>query len=84
MTSSKPSLPIRLLFNEADLTRRAYAAYFRAGGDINPDSGRSGVRVHNDKLYVVLANVNGVLAVYRVRNNFVLKGLRRWPKALNG
>ena len=33
--------------------------------------------------YVVLRNVNGILSVYRVRNDGKLKGLRRWPAALN-
>jgi hypothetical protein len=31
---------------------------------------------------VVLENVNGPLAVYRVRNDRTLKRLRRWPKDL--
>jgi hypothetical protein len=34
------------------------------------------------KQYVVLENVNGVLAVYRVRNDGILKGLKRWPREL--
>lgn len=32
--------------------------------------------------YVVLENVSGILAVYRVRNDGKLKGLRRWPAQL--
>jgi len=33
--------------------------------------------------YVCLRNVNGTLAVYRVRNDGVLRRLRRWPKSFN-
>jgi hypothetical protein len=35
------------------------------------------------KQYVVLRNVNGVLAVYRVRNDGVLKRLKRWPAGVD-
>jgi hypothetical protein len=31
---------------------------------------------------VILENVNGVLADYRVRNDGIIKGLKRWPKEL--
>ena len=64
-----------------DLVRRALAAYFRGGADIQP-ANTSGVVEHEGKSYVVLHNVNGILAVYRVRNDGVLKGLKRWPKAI--
>jgi hypothetical protein len=30
----------------------------------------------------VLRNVNGVLAVYRIRNDGMLKRVRRWPQAV--
>jgi hypothetical protein len=62
-----------------DLTRRAFAAWFRAGNIEQPAS-TSGVREHEGKYYVVLENVNGTLAVYRVRNDEKLKRLRRWPQ----
>jgi hypothetical protein len=39
---------------------------------------------HNGRRYVVLQNVNGVLAVYRVRHDGILKRLRRWPKDIEG
>jgi hypothetical protein len=42
----------------------------------------SGVEQYDDKLYFVLKNVNGILAVYRVRNDGLLKRLQRWPGAL--
>lgn len=69
------------------LLRRAFAAYFRsakAEGAWSPDqpANTSYVTEHDGKRYVVLENVNGVLAVYRVRTSGVLKGLRRWPKAI--
>jgi hypothetical protein len=41
---------------------------------------------HEGLQYIRLTNVNGILAVYRVRivnGEPVLKGLKRWPAALN-
>lgn len=69
--------------NDSDsaLTRRAFAAYFRAGGTDQP-ANTSGVVTHNGRRYVALHNVNGVLAVYRVRNDGILRRLRRWPSEL--
>jgi hypothetical protein len=67
--------------DEQDVTRRAFAAYFRSGG-IDQPAKSSGVVEHNGKAYVVLENVNGILAVYRVRNDGMLKRLRRWPSDL--
>ncbi len=73
-----------LALDEADLQRRAFAAYFRAasGEDIDqPGAGNSGVEEHEGKFYVVLRSVRGILAVYRVRaHDGVLKRLKRWPK----
>ena len=78
------------MLNETDLTRRATAAYYRKG------SGQDGqvmqpspamLREHKGLHYVVLKNVRGVLAVYRVRivnGEAVLKGLKRWPSELEG
>ncbi|PWT82884.1 MAG: hypothetical protein C5B58_07465 [Acidobacteria bacterium] len=59
-------------------------AYFttalKAGGSADfPSSGASGLQEIEEKRYVVLRNVNSVLAVYRVRNDGILKRLRRWP-----
>jgi hypothetical protein len=65
-----------------DLTRRAFAAWFRSGG-IDQPSRWSGVEEHGGKNYVVLRNANGVMAVYRVRNDGKLKRLVRWPTALD-
>jgi hypothetical protein len=69
---------------DEDLTRRAFAAYFRSARSdgsvvVDQPGGGSGVVEHDGKLYVVLANVRGTLAVYRVRTSGQLKRLRRWP-----
>jgi hypothetical protein len=61
--------------------RRAFAAWFRSGGTDQP-AGYSDVEYHAGHRYVVLRNANGVLAVYRVRNDGMLKRLRRWPAEL--
>jgi hypothetical protein len=64
-----------------DVVERAFRAYFKAGGNIQPSNG-SGIQEVKGRTYVVLINVNGILAVYRVKNNGVLRGLKRWPRAL--
>ena len=48
-----------------------------------PASPDSGVERHKGKYYVVLRNVRGILKVYRLRPNGALKGLKRYPKALD-
>ena len=60
---------------------RAMAAYFRAGNTTQPANDSQEMEV-GGKTYVVLRNISGVLAVYRVRNDGVLKGLKRWPSAI--
>jgi hypothetical protein len=67
-----------------DLTRRAFAAYFRSEDDGDqPNSGLSGPVEHQGKTYVVLYSGRSrdaaPLAVYRVRTSGQLKRLRRWP-----
>jgi len=66
-----------------DLLRRPYAAYFRmargAAAD-QPSAAASGVLRRKGLWYVVLRNVRGTLAVYRVKNDGALRRLRRWPK----
>ena len=64
-----------------DLTKRAFAAYFKAGGDDQP-SNASGLVELGGKRYVVLHSGASVLAVYRVRNNGILKRMVRWPAQL--
>ncbi|MDE2081092.1 MAG: hypothetical protein KGI90_07060 [Burkholderiales bacterium] len=69
-----------------DLLRRAFAAYFRSaageGGVPLQPSKSSSVETIDGLDYVVLRNVKGPLAVYRVRNDGMLKGLKRWPAAI--
>jgi len=60
-----------------DLARRAQAAYFRTGGEQSVSDSR--VVEHDDKLYVVLRSATETLAVYRVRNDGVLRRMRRPP-----
>jgi hypothetical protein len=72
---------MKLVVNENDLSRRALAAYFRSGSTAQPTGGVV-VQEYDGKLYVVLSNVRGTLAVYRVRNDGMLKGLRRPPREL--
>ena len=67
--------------DEPKLLSRAMAAYFRAGNTIQP-ANESDVKDVGGKTYVALRNISGVLAVYRVRNDGVLKGLKRWPLAI--
>lgn len=69
--------------NTQDLVRRAFAAYFRAGGTDQP-ANTSDVREHAGLRYVVLRNVRGPLAVYRVKNDGLLRRLKRWPEAVAG
>ena len=73
---------------DSGLTARACAAYFRRAarsGVPSPDmpAGGGHVTEHDGKTYVVLSNVRGTLAVYRVRApSGQLKELRRWPRAV--
>lgn len=73
------------------LEQRALAAYYRAAkaisgnGSVNQPGSVEEVE-HDGLKYVRLANVNGTLAMYRVRivnGAPVLKGLKRWPAELN-
>ena len=66
---------------DTELERRALAAYFRNGGTDQPLGGADVVE-HEGKRYVVLSNLKGTLAVYRVRNNGMLKGMRRPPREI--
>lgn len=68
--------------DEDDLRRRAMGAYFRAGGTAQPADGGE-FRQHDGTGYVVLRNCNGVLAVYQVKKDGGLQGLKDWPDELN-
>ena len=71
------------------LEQRAMAAYFRSwngDGALNQPSVPQ-IHEHKGLRYVVLSNVSGTLAVYRVRTvngGAMLKGLKRWPAELDG
>jgi hypothetical protein len=69
---------------EQDIEQRAFAAYFRfTENALQPSRNLSGEETVNGKRYVVLRNTNGILAVYRVKPDGALKGLKRWPAALD-
>lgn len=75
--------------NLSSLEQRAFAAYFRSaaretGSVLQP--GDVEEIEHGGLTYIRLSNVNGTLAVYRVRvvnGKPVLKGLKRWPKEVD-
>jgi hypothetical protein len=75
---------------EDALKRRAHLAWFRIGGNSQqPNWDSSTVESCKNAItgkkvrYVALrSNTNGLLAVYRVRGNGMLKRLKRWPKEL--
>ncbi len=68
---------------ETELMGRALRAYFMMGNQDQP-SNTSGVeQATNGKAYVVLRNIRGILAVYRLRNDGILRRLRRWPDELD-
>ena len=74
--------------DHSELIRRATAAYFRAplDGGVRGQPSPGEVMEHEGLAYVRLSNINGTLAVYRVRivnGKPALKGLKRWPKALD-
>ena len=67
---------------EEDYVRRAIAAFLRNAGPnelVPMPANTSSVQEHKGKFYVELHNVNGTLAVYRIRNDGVLKRMKRWP-----
>ena len=65
-----------------ELKQRAFAAYFRSGGTEQPSSKSGSQKSTDGKEYVVLRNVNSILAVYRVKPDGVLKRLKRYPAEL--
>jgi hypothetical protein len=72
-----------LLLEDEEYVRRAIAAWFRGGGPgQSMPANTSSVVEYDGKFYVELHNVNGILAVYRIRNDGILKRLKRWPLEL--
>jgi hypothetical protein len=65
-----------------DLLSRAYAAYFRSGGVDHPSNSSDAI-IFGGKTYVVLCNVHGILAIYRVLNSGQLRRLRHYPAGLD-
>ena len=66
-----------------DFVTRALAAYFRSGGTPPPTSEACNVTAHEDRRYVVLRGASSIVAVYRIRNDGMLKRLTRWPDAID-
>ena len=67
-----------------DLTHRAIKAHTGKLGARQPAAALSGPATAGGLDYIVLRNLGGVLAVYRVLPiSKVLKRLKRWPAALN-
>lgn len=67
--------------DEESLVRRAHAAYRRAGGLDQPSS-ESGIESTGGKDYVVLRNIQGVMAVYSVEPDGSLKGQKEVPDGI--
>jgi hypothetical protein len=71
--------------SDQSIIARAFAAWFRSsaaiGTAIQPPQDSSVAEVAG-KRYVVLQNVKGILAVYRIMNAGQLKRLKRWPAEL--
>ena len=74
--------------NLSSIEQRALAAYYRGSSNSEGSISQPGEiqEVEHEGLqYVVLANTNGILAIYRIRTVNalpVLKRLKRWPAAL--
>jgi hypothetical protein len=67
----------------SEFTSRACRAWFKSGSNVDQPSNDSGEVSIAGKNYVVLRNVRGIMAVYRMRNDGALKRLKRWPEGLN-
>lgn len=68
--------------SNSNLLSRAYAAYFRSGA-VDLPSNRSDEIVFGGKTYVVLRNVHGILAIYRLLKCGQLRRLRCYPAGLD-
>lgn len=66
---------------EVDVMRRAMAAYFRFGGVTIP-SGASKIEVVANKRYCVLRICPDYRVIYRIRNDGMLKFMRRPPACI--
>lgn len=73
---------VTALASDDDLIAQARIAYF----NLNDDTARqpansSGIAYHKGHRYVLLVNVNGLLAVFRESDTGQLALLDRWPTA---
>jgi hypothetical protein len=72
--------------DEKDLLRRAFRAWFATGG-VDIPSNSSEVEGHGRHWYVVLRGGRGPsdqpLAVYRLKNDGILRRLRRLPPSVH-
>ena len=72
-----------MAISTTDLLHRAIAFHLRKPGALQPATELSGPATAGGFDYIVLRNLGGVLAVYRVMTHSrTLKRLRRWPKAV--
>jgi hypothetical protein len=69
-------------FDPGDMTRRAFAAWYKGGGTHQPTGSASGWEEHDGLHYIVLREGGHLMAVYRIRNDGTLRRMRRWPKAI--
>ncbi len=73
--------------SNTDLLSRAYAAYFRSGAVDLPSNGSDAIvfggKTYGGKTYVVLRNVRGILAIYRLLKCGQLRRLRCYPTGLD-
>jgi hypothetical protein len=76
-----------MLTTTTDYVPRALAAWYRASRTGHTRAFPSQalceqVTLANGKAYVVMANSNAVLGVYRIRPSGFLRLLKRWPRAV--
>ena len=74
------------MIDDPEILDRAISAFYhtrKKNGlhDVQPANSSYVAEVDN-KQYVVLGNVNGILAVYRIKNDGYLKRLKRWPEEI--
>jgi hypothetical protein len=62
---------------------RALSAYFKSEDGMVQQPTTPEIMEIKDRKYVVLHNVNGVLAVYRIKTDDILKRLKRYPKEID-
>ncbi|MBU9283727.1 hypothetical protein [Burkholderia multivorans] len=79
---SKFPTPNDNLIQRATRAHRIFVSKNGGVADI-PSNSTSGVCGHAGREYVVLRNVRGIMAIYRIRSDTgVLRRLKRWSAAL--